>query len=532
MKPFFALLNLSFKSLLINSVNIGRGKTKKSRSISGVGALVFLSVLCLYLSGTYSMLLGSAMGPLGGLDIMLGVMSIMALLWPLIFVLFAAQSLVFATKDIDLVLSLPVSSFSVMLARVLALYLETLLMLELMLVPAGVSYMLNGGANGVAVLITMLVQGVFLALVPTVLALLFGSLVALVVSRLPFKNLFTVVFSLLFVGVIMVGSFSASGMATTANAASLEGIRSGLFAFAPLGWMVQGMLGNVPMLLLCVALSVAPFFLVVWVFSHFYKGILTRLTSHRVRNDYKVRVLKSRGPFSALFAKEMRRFFGTPAYLLNGGITMLLLIVGSVAAVIYRDRVAEFLPQLFGVETGGLVPPFLLLAMCFMSSFSFVSCVSISLEGKTLWILKAAPTSTSQVFLAKWGGSFVFGAVCCVVCYPLLAYAFSLNVLHAVLMFVFNMLLSLFTSVFGLYVNLLLPRLDVENETMIIKQSASTMVAMLASFALVGLLAGLFFLVGTNFLVFLLVGTALLAVMNAVVFTLINTHGKRLFAQL
>ncbi len=63
MKAFFALLGLSFKSLLINSVNIGRGKNKKSRSISGVGALVFLSVLCLYLSGTYSMLLGSTLGP-------------------------------------------------------------------------------------------------------------------------------------------------------------------------------------------------------------------------------------------------------------------------------------------------------------------------------------------------------------------------------------------------------------------------------------------------------------------------------------
>ncbi len=83
-----------------------------------------------------------------------------------------------------------------------------------------------------------------------------------------------------------------------------------------------------------------------------------------------------------------------------------------------------------------------------------------------------------------------------------------------------------------LYTNLLLPRLDGENETLIIKQSASTMVAMLASFALVGLLVGLFFLAGTNFFIFLLAGIALLAVMNAVVFALLNTHGKKLFAQL
>ena len=60
MKPFFALLGLSFKTLIISTANIGRSRGKRKQAATGIGALVLLSGICLYLSGMYSFMLGQA----------------------------------------------------------------------------------------------------------------------------------------------------------------------------------------------------------------------------------------------------------------------------------------------------------------------------------------------------------------------------------------------------------------------------------------------------------------------------------------
>lgn len=535
MKPFFSLLGLSFKSLILNSANIGRGNKKRGKAATGVGALVLIGAVFLYLSGTYSFMLGSAFAEYGALDIMLGLMMLMATVWPLFFILFGSQGLIFSTKDVDLVLSLPVSSFTVMLARVLALYLEALFMCELMLIPAGIAYVWYGGAGGVGVLLLMMVEGLFMALLPTFVALLFGSLVALVVSRLPFKNLFTVVFSLLLVGGIMALSMSFSFM-STGDSTSLLGMRDMITSIPPLDWAVQGAMGHLGYLLLFAAICLVPFLAVVWVFSRFYKGMLTRLSSHRLRTDYKLRDLKTRSSFSALLAKETRRFFGTPAYLLNSGIMLFLLIIGGVAAVVFKGQIDAFLlPMSAGIPDfqSTFLAPMLLVIVCFCCSFVYVSAVSISLEGKTLWILKEAPASTGRIFTAKAGINFLLGAVTCALVYPMLGYALSLPVLSILLMIVVTMLFCLLTSTAGLLINLLLPRLDAENETIVIKQSASVLVAMLVDMALVGLFVGLYFLMnGAGFALFCLAASALLVLLNVASIALLNTKGRRLWAAL
>lgn len=535
MKPFFSLLGLSFKSLILNSANTGRSRGKRSQAATSVGAMVLIGGVMVYLSGTYSFMLGSAFAGLGALDIMLGLMMLMATVWPLFFILFGSQGLIFSTKDVDLVLSLPVSSFTVMLARVLALYLEALFMCELMLIPAGAAYLFYGGANGVGVLLLLMVEGFFMALLPTFVALVFGSLVALVVSRLPFKNLFTVIFSLLLVVGIMAASMSLSFMAE-GDSTSLLGLRDTLSGIPLLNWALPGAMGNVGYLLLFAAACAAPFLLVVWVFSRFYKGMLTRLSSHRLRTDYKLRDLKTRGSFAALFAKETRRFFGTPAYLLNSGSMLFLLLIGGVAAIVFKGTISEVMTPLSAAIPSfqtDFLAPLVLVIVCFACAFVFVSPVSISLEGKTLWILKEAPVSTGRIFTAKAGINFLLGGVTCALVYPMLGYALGMSPLNVLLMLLVTLLFCLLTSTSGLFINLLLPRLDAENETMVIKQSASVLVSMLVDMVFVGLFVGLYFLTrNAGFALFCLAASAVLVLLNAGSIALLNTKGQRLFAAL
>ena len=52
MKKFLALLKVSAKAMLLTSSGVGAGKRR--RAVSGVGAVVLIAFLGLYLSGMYS----------------------------------------------------------------------------------------------------------------------------------------------------------------------------------------------------------------------------------------------------------------------------------------------------------------------------------------------------------------------------------------------------------------------------------------------------------------------------------------------
>ncbi|MDL2294539.1 hypothetical protein LJC60_07915 [Ruminococcaceae bacterium OttesenSCG-928-D13] len=544
MTPFLAMLKVNFQSLLLTTMQLG-GNKRKGRAATGVAAFLLISAVMLMLSISYSLSMGFVFSMLGAMDLLLMIMIIMAVGFPFIFIVFASQSLVFSTKDIDQVLSWPVSAFSVMLARVLALYLEALLLCELLLVPSAVVYAAFGGAGGYLVVFLAIVLGLFIALVPTTLALVVGAVVSLVVSRLGrLKTLLNIIFSMLLVVGILVLSFSFSFSMTAAEEMTLDvtGIRGALLGWLPpLGWAVQGMQGNLLWLLATVAVCVVPFLAVTWLFSRFYKGILTRLSSHRIKSDYKLRGVSASGSLAALLGKEAGRFFGTPAYLLNAGIGYVMAILAAVVAVFQRSAVQNIVVAMstdLGVPASlvdAYLPPLLLALIAFLCGLSTVSASSISLEGKTLWILKEAPLPLGKIFAAKTGFGFLLGAVTMVICTVLLGIAFALQPLEMVGIGLVSLGFTLLSSMVGLMINLFLPRMDAENDTIIVKQSSAVLITMLVNVLLMVALVLLFLLLnrlGAGFILYCAAATSALALLCGVLALMLNTTGRKLFAAL
>lgn len=286
------------------------------------------------------------------------------------------------------------------------------------------------------------------------------------------------------------------------------------------------------------AICVAPFLLLAWLFSFNFKNLLSALASTELRTNYRLGKLKSAGVFSALLTKEAGRFFGTPILLLNSGFGILLLVGGSVFALLFKSKIAEMMVEMAGMGISGfqeMVSPLVLAFIGFVLSTVIVSGVSISLEGKTLWILKAAPVSVFGIFMAKAGFNFLLGALGCVVSLPMLWFAFGLPAADVACILLVSLLFGFFTSLSGLYINLLFPRLDAENEAVMIKQSASVIVTMLVGFVAGALLVGLFFILrqaNPSFVLFSLVSAAVLGLLSAGTLALLNTKGRRLFAEL
>lgn len=548
MKALVSLTGLSFKQLLLTSMNFG-SRGKKGRARSGAAALFFLIVLMLVLSGSFAMQYGVMLAPVGGLPIMLAIMLIMSIAWPFIFLVYSAQSAVFGTKDTDLIFSLPVSSFSILVSRAMALYLEALVMCEVMLIPAGAVWLWQGGGGGAMFMLGLLVCGMFLALLPTLLSLVFGALVSIFVARLPNKNLFNIVFSLLFtLGILAVSmwmSFSMVDMETAIQASAamdIAGIQNMVVnALPPIGWAVNALTGSPLQLVPLAAVCVLPSLLVCWLLSLVYKPLITSLASRRLKTNFKLGTMRASGAFATLYKKEWRRFFGTPTLVLNAGFSPLSIILASAAALIFKGNITDFIAEFAVMVPGGTelvatyLPPLVLIAVVFFTALTFTACTSISLEGKNLWILKSSPVSTGQIFTAKAGLNFMLAAVPCIICIPVFAYVLEIGLPVAALMLLFCLLYALFTSVFGLFCNLLLPRLDAENESMLIKNSASANVTVLVSMLLMAALVGgyvLFVRWGLNFTLYTLAASGLVALLCVLFILLLGTKGRKLFAEL
>ena len=81
----------------------------------------------------------------------------------LMFASMGASGIVFGGRDMDLLFSLPVSAFSVMLSKLLALYLENLIFNVFLLIPAGVIYLVYGGGGGVLFCMALMISTLFLS---------------------------------------------------------------------------------------------------------------------------------------------------------------------------------------------------------------------------------------------------------------------------------------------------------------------------------------------------------------------------------
>ena len=146
MKKFFALLKVSVKAMLLTSSGVGAGRRR--RAASGVGAVLLIAFLGLYLSGMYSFMLVDVLAPVGMESLVLVFMGLVALLGGLLFTVFAVRGVLFGGKDNDLMLSLPVPASMLVASRMAAIYVENLVFSFFVLLPAGAACFFSGGRPG------------------------------------------------------------------------------------------------------------------------------------------------------------------------------------------------------------------------------------------------------------------------------------------------------------------------------------------------------------------------------------------------
>lgn len=478
LKALFRVRLLGLKSSLTGASRSNKQRTKAQ--------LLGFAALMLYTFGyfiflfyqTFSMLAApfSAMG-LGVIYFALAALMSFSLM--LVGSVFSAKAQLYEATDNDLLLSMPIRPRDVLLSRMFLLLVMDLLFGAAVSVPAILAWFRAAGVMAAPLVCTLLVLFVLLPLLTLTVSALLGWLLHLASARVRNQSMMTVLLSLVFLGAY-VYFVSQVNLWINDLAADPAPLADALGGVAPLVWLgracADGDFAALGGLFLGVGAVLILGFLLL------ERSFLRTATDKRgaAKIKYVERAAEAVPPGRALLRREWKRFVSSPSYILNCALGALMAPVAAVALVIRREALLA-LTEAPGI--GALLPMALLLGLCFISATNILTAPSISLEGKSLWVLQSLPVSPREVLRAKlrlhllvgMPPVLLLGAVAALLLRPGLPYTLALLALPAVC--------TLFSGLLGLFENLRHPYFDWVNETMAVKSGMSVLWTMLLGWA-------------------------------------------------
>ncbi len=404
--------------------------------------------------------------------------------------IFTSQPMLYDAKDNDFLLSLPIPASKILFSRMFLLYATNLLCSLLIFVPALVVYNQTVDIKALALVFQVLILFV-LPLLSLVVECVVGWIVALVSSRMRKKNIVTLVLSIaLLAGYFYLTMKMPEYMGYIVENAQQVGSNLAN-AFYPFYQMGLGASGEIKGLLIFVGICVALFAIVYFVLSlSFIKIATTKKGAKKVKYTEQTLMVNTVG--SALFKKELTRFFGTVGYMLNCGLGVIFHIAIAVFAIVKKNTI---------VGIFGVVPVFadhtlamIVAVTCVISTMNMITAPSVSLEGKNIWILQTMPIEPWQVLKAKLKLHLVINLPSSILCVAVLGIVMGMSASEIFIAELFTVAYVFFCAIIGLVINLKLPKLDWTTEMVVIKQSASVLVTMLINFSVIFTLGGLYYL--------------------------------------
>ena len=443
---------------------------------------------------------------------------------------FTTYQTLYAAKDNDLLLSMPIPVSVIMFSRLLSVYLLGLMFAGVPLVTASVVYFIFAGLSAASVAGALMML-LLVSLTVFIIACLLGYVVAKISRKIKNKSIVIVIMSLAGIGVYYALYFKAMNAAEelVANAALYgEQIKSSAYALYLFGGVGTG---NGLSILIFTAAVLAVLALVWYLISKSFIKIATYKAA-APKSRISEKSYGSKSVRSALLSKEFSKFVSSPIYMLNSGLGVLMIPAAGVLILLKGGTLAEGLSSVLGSADAAAV--FACALMLFLISMTDTAEASVSLEGKCIWIPQSLPVDPFEVLRAKLsvqlllaGVPALFTVICAVIALgltPLTAVTFVTAALSSLV------LCSLFYMCMGLkFVNL-----TWTNETYPIKQGAGVLISMFGTWGY-GLFFGGVYLPFAFFLpawIYLAFMTAAASAVSIALYKWLKTKGAATFASL
>ena len=453
---------------------------RRGRGRFGIAALLALFALLFgFMSASLAFLFAGALLPSGLDSIFFAVFNVASFSIVFVFSIFETKSELFECRDNDLLLSMPVPSRYIVLSRVLSVLILNLAESAVIMLPAIVIYAAFGG--GALYAIGGIITTLLLALLATVIATGVGYLVALVTSYFKNKSLITVVMYVLFFVLYFVGYGFLMGFVEQLEL-DPDGAAAGLEA-AFGGMKLLGEISLLGSAAFFVFLGISGLLAVLAyvIISRHYVSIITRTGRGRTAK-YRKKVLVSGSSFCAMCKKELLRFFSCPSYILNGAAGCIFAVILAVYLIADGVTISTVVGQL--MYMAGIDPIYGPLAVAIgvvvlISSMNMTSSSALSLEGGSFWILKTSPVYTITVLHAKLVPHLCLALSAAILVSVCLGVALGLQWFAFVLLIAVAIVANLLFAIFGLIMNVLMPKFDFENVNQVVKNSGAASISIL-----------------------------------------------------
>ena len=184
----------------------------------------------------------------------------------------------------------------------------------------------------------------------------------------------------------------------------------------------------------------------------------------------------------ALANKEAKRFFSSSLYMLNIGIGLIMALLAAVASLFVGvDKLIEGI-DISNIEViKPVITTVLPFAIAKMVNMCNTTAVSLSLEGKNLWIIQSLPMSNRIIMEGKMLFNVILVLPVSIVCSILFGIALHIPIGLLGLYFIFSFASVWFSTNLGAWVNLHFPNFDWDNEVEVIKQGMGSMIGIFSS---------------------------------------------------
>lgn len=392
--------------------------------------------------------------------------------------IFQVKDTIFSFKDYDLLMSLPINRKIIIASKFLNLYISNMIYTLLFMLPSLISYVQYVDVGFIFYLYFILTL-LIIPVVPIILAYIIGTIITFLSSSFKKKNIASYILNILLVVVVFCFSYKTQNMTSIDMANIGKSMINTFNNLYPLTRLYINIVSSYDFLslIIYILIPVILFTLFLIFVNKTYLAIRKKIVRSFTKNDYKIKQYKVKSPLMALYIKEIKRYFSSPVYVLNTMFGCILFIIGLIMLITMGgDKVEEILniPNLSNYIK--IYSPLVLGIVC---SMSCTTSSSISLEGKSLWIIKSIPSSPIKIFLSKILVNLTILIPTVLIGGTILGIFLKMDFKMMILLYLTPIAYSIFISIIGIIININFPVFNFQNEVKVVKQSVSSFLSIM-----------------------------------------------------
>ncbi|WP_297633179.1 hypothetical protein [uncultured Clostridium sp.] len=516
---------------IINTYGINRVFQKKNKK--EILKTIGIGVLFIYLIGLVIVFTDMVAKPaiqlgLGDIILLQGILLSIGLIG--FTSIYKMAGYIFGNKDYNTLCAMPISSFKIIIIKIITVILPTYLIMLICMLPSFIIYSMNVQTSPFF-LVYAIIMLLVIPMIPVSIATFIGTIILYVTSKMKGKNFFTVIiFLVITIGAIFLPQIMIQNITENVEKYA-KSVNEIVYAVYPptrfyIGALVNGSFKD---FIIFISLSLIIFIVFVLFVSKVFNRVNSRLQETTMKNNYKMGELKESSVIKSLVINEIKKLFSMPMVTLNVIIGAIMYIIFGAATIFAGKNILEEFASL-GIQNLELAGVCIVGVLCLM--LTTTTATSISLEGNKLWFLKVMPVDVMKIFKAKIATNLMITIPSVLIGTILSGIGLKLSIIDIILTLILLLIVAILMPALGLIINLLFPVLNWTSEIAVVKRSTATMIMTFGGMGLTFIIGFIYVKIKIDLILYIMIIGILALVGIIACMSILSKWGKNRFLNL